>query len=474
MPGVPRFPRDKSLIAMAVGGLALFVVPLVAVRPISDPSPWLHLKVGEFLVGGGRFNAEDPWAPFARGHYEPTQWLPSVVASELYDQWGLPAVAWLKAVGLVAFLLVLMLVVSRTCKPATAVPLAGAAVAASWPWLTERPQLLGFVLLVPAIAAWWWTACDYVARWWLVPLTWVAAMCHGVWAIGPAVGAIVIFGLFLGRRTSTRDLKRLLSVLGLSVAVAACTPLGPRLLLTPFTVGGNGRQFVLEWMPSSIRTPAVALVLVMLASTWLLWIREQKRPPVVALLLFVAAVVLTLGMQRTVPVGAVIAVLLLADAVEAHGSRAGGAAPVTLPHPRTLIVVWVTAALVAAGIAAPVSAARGGDARGVPLAMKPRLDSLPRGARALIYGDLTGWVMFTAPQVRPVFDLRIEQYSPDYVRAYIRAMKAERGWQEFVDSTGTQVALLEQDSPLTAALTEQVGWTVVQRDGRFVLLEPSR
>ena len=301
---------------MAPGVIALLALPLIAVRTVSDPSPWLHLKVGKFLAEGDRFTHPDPWAPFAANEYIPTQWLPSVITAALFDRWGLIAVAWTRAAGIIALFALLMFFLSRVCRPWIATALAGGAVVASWPWLTERPQLLGFVLLVPVLAAWWQTAHDQQARWWLVPMTWVAASCHGVWALGLVIGGLVIVGLLVGRTLTVRAFATLAGLFVACLAVASLTPIGPRLLFTPFTVGANGKEFVLEWMPSSARTPAVALALVMLGAAWALWMTGRRRPPAYQLLLFASAVSFTLTMQRTVPIGAFLAVFLLGDALD--------------------------------------------------------------------------------------------------------------------------------------------------------------
>ena len=469
MPGVSRFPRRSVMLAAAPGMVSILLLPLIAVRPVSDPSPWLHLKVGRFLAEGNRFADPDPWAPFAGRQYVPTQWLPSVISSQLYERWGLESIVWSRAVGVVALFLVLLILLNRTCRSSFAVPLAGAGVAASWPWLTERPQLLGFILLVPALGAWWETARDARPRWWLIPLTWVAAMCHGVWAMGLVAGAIVTVGLMISASAGRRRIARLVGLLAACVTAASLTPLGPKLLLTPFSVGSNGRQFVLEWMPASVRTPAVALVLATLATVWLLWVIAARRPPAPHLLLFVAAVIFALTMQRTVPIGAVLAVLLLGEAAETLTAARSG-----MPSHRsstTVALAWAGAAVAASLLALPLAGHQGEGVGGVPMALGERLQELPRGSRVMAFGDLTGWVMFTAPQVEPVFDLRIEQYSPSYVRSYIRAMRAEPGWDAFLSRTGTNVALLEEDAPLTAALTEQLGWRVAGRSNGFILLE---
>ena len=103
-------------------------------------------------------------------------------------------------------------------------------------------------------------------------------------------------------------------------------------------------------------------------------------------------------------------------------------------------------------LAAPIAAATSDRPGYVPTAVQPALDRLAPGTRLLAEGDVTGWVLFAAPDTAPVFDLRIESYDPAYVRHFISAMDAEQGWDGFVRSTGAQAALLLEDSPLALAL----------------------
>ena len=144
-----RRPTVRSLpdSVWTVAAAATLAAGALTVRAVSDPSPWLHLKVGQFLVDGGRFGPQDPWAPFAQGHYEPTQWLPSVGTALLYGWWGLPAVAWVRGTGIIALTLALLLTLRSVARTSLALLGAALAVAGSWPALTERPQLAGFVLL---------------------------------------------------------------------------------------------------------------------------------------------------------------------------------------------------------------------------------------------------------------------------------------------------------------------------------------
>lgn len=452
-----------------VACLAVAASPLLLVRPISDPSPWLHLRVGDYLRTGGRFGLPDPWAPFAQHAYEPTQWLPSMAMSKAVDQFGPAALTWSRGMGVI----LLGLVLYAACRPRANAPASLAVTAlgmgAAWPTLTERPQLLGFVLLVPSISLWQQSARDGQVRWLLVALTWLLACTHGIWSLGLAVGAACVAG---SRHRGRARRQLVLCWLG-SAAAAAATPLGPRLLLTPFAAGSNGRQFVEEWMPSSVRTPNVMCALLMAALLVGLWLWRSHRPAPWELLLVLLAVGLTLAMRRTVPVAAFVLAPMLA---------AAGSGLERLPAPdgghdsrsavRRELAALSAAGLVAALVAVPLAAAAGRKPPAdVPSGVTTSLRALPDGTRIVATGDVTGWILHATPNLRLIFDLRIESYNPEHVKAFIDAMDAKPGWDDFVTRTGATAAVLLESSPLAVALEEQDDWRTVARDGTYILLE---
>lgn len=242
---------------------------------------------------------------------------------------------------------------------------------------------------------------------------------------------------------------------------------------TPFTVGGNARQFVAEWMPSSARTPSVALTLLVLVVVAGAWLGSHSSPSLWRLSAWMVAVVLTLVMRRTVAVGAVLGVLLLADAADTLWSARRGL-PISpqspAPPPRWQVAVLTLAAVVALALAAPLSASRAQDVKGVPTALLSPLAALPSGTHVIADGDLTGWLLFMTPQLKPVFDIRVEVYAPRHVTGFIDALQAKPSWRSYVERTHTRAAVLESDAPLVSALTGQWGWKALAHNGGYVLL----
>ena len=79
------------------------------------------------------------------------------------------------------------------------------AILAASPGMSMRPQVLSYLLVAVTTEAWLEHA-PTAGRWWLVPLTWVWAMCHGMWPVGIIIGAVALVGIALDRAVQRRDL----------------------------------------------------------------------------------------------------------------------------------------------------------------------------------------------------------------------------------------------------------------------------
>jgi len=267
--------------------LVIFLVSattVLGVRAISDPSPWLHLRIGQYLFAGGRFGLPDPWAPFADKPYVPTEWLPAIIGYLTYEQFGAPGTTRLVAGGAIAAIV------------------AFAALLGAYDGLTERPQMLSLIFLSLTLGAWWRTTSDLHARWWLVPLTWLWACSHGLWLIGIGLGVLMVLGLLLDRRVNVRQSLRLLLVPLASTVATGLTPIGPTLLLAPFTVGNNARIFVGEWLSPTLKQPVTVITLTLIGLVVLAWIRSTRKPEWWRMFLLAASFLSCLLMARTVAV----------------------------------------------------------------------------------------------------------------------------------------------------------------------------
>jgi hypothetical protein len=456
---------DPRWLVPALALLAIGATVKLGIRQVSDPDVWWHLKTGAYVLSGGQFNGPDPWVPFSSRPFVLTQWLPEVVAQQGYSLFGLPAVAWLRCAAMLALISALVWTARQAADTVPAIMAALAGLIGTGGSLSERPQLISFVLLAITVGAWWKTAHDLRPRWWLAPLTLLWACSHGLWGVGVLIGLAVVAGLALDRRLDRRTALRLLAVPALSVVAAALTPVGPRLLLTPFEVSSNAAQFVQEWQPTDPRNFFAAVTLGMIALALMPWIRGRSALPWWQLALAGTAVVSTLAMFRTVPLGSIIAAPLLASALQQQRGHA------TTPLSRRGTSAWI--GLVAAGaiLAAPIAGAVAQQPSGWPEGLRPQLAAIP--AKTVVLNDFAagGWLLWAEPQLTPVIDLRSEIYSTEYISDYSRAQEVRAGWQGFLDRTKPGYALLKTNAPLAAALQEQLHWTTVGKDADYVLLK---
>lgn len=420
--------------------LALGLTLRIGTRAVGDPDIWWHLKTGQYVLNGGHFSGADPWVPFATRPFVLTQWLPEVVAQKVYELAGLPGVAWLRAAAMLVLL--------------------GAGAG-----LTERPQLVSFILLAVTLAAWWRSAEDLRPRWWLIPLTWVWACSHGLWPVGIAVGGVVIFGLAVDRRLDRRTAVRLILVPVLSLVAAALTPVGPRLILSSFDVSAAAAPFVQEWQPTSARNPFALITLAMIAVILLTWVRSRSVPPTWQIALAGTAFVATLIMYRTVAIGAVIAAPLFASTLQQQRLRP----PKSLT--RQAVFTWLGLSVAAALIAIPMAGAMAQKPYGVPERLRPQLAALPPRTVVLDQFAISGWLLWAEPHLIPVADLRSEIYSSEYLAAYRNNESVGPGWQTFITRTGATTAVLSEDTPLADALRQQFHWRVTGRDNGFILMQ---
>lgn len=462
MPGrEARLPGYLVLTALGAVGL------LLGVRPVGDQSAWLHLSIGRQLVDGGGFGRVDPWVVWEAKPYVPTEWLPAVAAYKLHEVFGLSGIAWLRGAGILLLLAVTIWAARRVADTVPALIAAGAALVGAGHALTARPQLLGFVFLALAVVAWWQMAGDLRPRWWLVPLTWVWASSHGLWVVGVGLGLVTVAGLALDRRLTWVSARRLLAVPALSLVAASLTPVGPALLLTPLTVGRDVRDFVGEWQASSAHDPAAFVTLCVLALVAMSWARSRRTPPWWQIAHLMAAFVATVAMERTVAVGAVVAAPLLAQTLQARR----GTPATALPRRDTL--AWLAMGVSALLIAAPLAATLADRPTDVPTGLQSALSSLPAGTVVLEDTNMSSWVGWVAPQLRPVRDSRSEIFSRQQHKDYARLIATASGWDTILGRSGATWALVPTGSPLAAALQERESWETVGTDHQYSLMRRS-
>jgi len=438
-----------------------------ALKPLTDPDIWWHLRMGDELREGWNFAQTQGWTPFATAPWVRTEWFPEVVQSWMNSEFGLPGVAWLFGVSLMVIVAALYLVCRRqadTLVAAVATAVGFIGMSAS---LSPRPHLVSFVLVLVCVDAWLHTAQDLRPRWWFIAITWIWACSHGMWLVGPIVGLTVTIGLVLDRRLRRSQAVQLFLVSILGFVAAGLTPVGPQLLRTPFAVADIS-SFISEWAPPSIRDLAPAITYAVFAIVVLMWTRGV-RVPWTHVGLLILAMGWALLSARTVTLGAAILAPLFAGSLQDLLPRAG--ARVRKPEVASLAVTGLLCAIVLALTVASTSSVPGS----VPLRLDARLDNLPPQTVVLNSYAVGGWLLWRHPSLVPTIDGRTEAFPVSYLSDYGHTMAVANGWQALVKTTGARWALLQVGSPLATALTERLDWKSVDSDRGYVLLEdPSK
>ena len=175
----------RTLLPFALLVVTLGALVRIASFPLGNNDTFFHLRFGhEFLSGAWSLRHPGSVTTFATADWVPTQWLPQIVMAQIEEWFGLPGVAWL-------------------CRAAVPDPGPRAVVGLPPPGRAcgRRPDrrpgprglLVGdvdaaaavsYILVVLTTAAWIRARTTGRAPWLLVPVTWVWAMCHGMWPVG--------------------------------------------------------------------------------------------------------------------------------------------------------------------------------------------------------------------------------------------------------------------------------------------------
>jgi MFS family permease len=247
----------------------------------------------------------------------------------------------------------------------------------------------------------------------------------------------------------------------LSLAVGALTPVGPRLLASPFQVS-EITHYINEWQPASVTNPILIGVLVLAAIPLLAGLRGRERMPWRTILLLGLGVALALLYSRTIAVGAAIVAPLAAHTMRNLLPRE----PITRRE-GLLTGVLATGSLVVAGVIAAGTAGTPGLG---PNDLDKVISALPTGTVVCNEQADGGWLIYKHPNVRVTMDTRVEIYSTDHIDGYLTFLRAAPGWQEYPQRLGCQYSLLDVKDPVVEALARQLGWSPVAKTVDRVLL----
>ncbi|WP_158647933.1 hypothetical protein [Nocardioides houyundeii] len=460
-----RSPVLTAISLLIVLGTFVAIVRQVS-APVTNTDTYFHLRMGREFLDGWSARSPGTLSQFSTADWVPTQWL-GQVGYAAFEQWfGLSGVAWLAGALILAFALTVFLVARAHSSLLVASLITPLTVGSTAPFLSSRPQVASYLFVVLTVGAWLRYRETGAAPWWLVPLTWLWAMVHGMWPVGPALGVLCLLGLALDRapQASTRRTSRRKALLVpvLSLLAAGLTPVGPALYGGVLRVG-NISEYFAEWAPTDFTEVAPALT----ASVLLLWLVLALRAgsvPWTELGLGVVAAGWLVYSQRTVPLGAAMLVPLLAQRMQRVlpdrpsvgrlevGVAAGG----------------FVAALAGLALAVPFTSDQPVE---VPRAQDQLLRALPPGTGLLNEWDEGGHDVWRYPDLQVVMHGYGDMFTDDELERNVDLLKLAPGWDESLRELGVTHALLYTDGVLTYALTNDKGWRVIEQDERMSYLE---
>lgn len=445
---------------IALGILAALVVNCSV--PLSNTDTYFHLRFGqEFLSGSWSLRHPGSVSTFATRDWVPTQWLSEIVMAKDEQWFGLSGVAWLSGLLEVAFFATLYFTARVHADPIAVAPLIGIGLYACQNGLSMRPQVASYILIAVVTGAWLRTRLDSRLRWWLVPLTWVWAMLHGMWPIGIVIGLVAVVGLALDRAPRRLLVKALAVTAGCAVA-AALTPVGPTLYSAVIVVNSRARYFS-EWGPPHYTSPpCLALGALLVLTAVAMWKRSHNSWT--EILLLVLASGFAVYSWRTVPVAAVMAVMLAAGPVQELLPRR------TTPQRREIGLI-AGACVVALALLAVIVPQTSSKPPTEPAWLGPSLSRLPPGTKVLNDWAWGGYLMWRFPQL----DLLMHGYGDTFTTAELdrntQILQTLPGWDAAVRNTGADVAVLRPTATLTYALINLEGWRVVHDSDNTMMLK---
>lgn len=461
-PDDPSAWRSPAWVRLLPLVLAVIVVGVQTLHPIDDPDTWWHLRSGDDVRRDFILVGPDPWSSFTSGTWIRHQWLGDALMSWVNDVAGLPGVAWLVTAWATATFVTAYVACRRHTSIFVATAVAVGGFGGMSMTITARPQSLSLIFTLVAVTGWHAVARDHRVRLWLVPLTWVWACCHGFWFIAPVLGIVVVIGLLLERAPRGAVLSTS-AVTVLSLAAAALTPVGPRLLTTPFEVSSI-TGFIEEWQPPSLTMPAFVITAVMTSLLVMSWL-TRAHVDWAELGMVLLAVYLLMSHGRTVSLAAAIVAPLLATGLQSWS-------PFRRERwTRTEAGTLIVSVLVGLGLSGLLAVAQPAS-NGFPNRLTAALRALPAGSVVCNHYDTGGWLLYVVPHVVPTIDGRTELYGPSALASYTQFTTGGPGTVDFVRDRGCHSALVKGGSSSEAALLA-VGWSAEYADGWALLTSAS-
>jgi len=466
--------------------LCLFAM---AVRPITDPDFWWHLRTGQLIWESKSIPRQDVFSYTVAGQPWIThEWLTEVILYAVYAFAGQGGLILLFA-GIItaAFALSYLQCDGRPYLASFVVVLAAVSSAVTW---GVRPQMLSLVLSAVFLGVLRLSDKGNAKYLWLLPPLMVLwANLHGSFFLGAVYLAAHTVGVTLDRvfargeeaKPDWKDIRRLAAVTTLTAAAPILNPNGIRLLLYPFGTLGSStmQQYIMEWFSPDFHLahflPFALYVLILLVVLGL----SHRRPTTTELIFMVGFGYASLRSARQIPFFVLTTTPMLTSQL-LHIWRDSGlpnlSATRMRPRGRVFLVAnWAILAALLAGAAALTSHALLGNAAAQRDAFPIRaVDFLEASETSGNTYNLYHWGGYLAwrlyPEHKVFIDGRADVYGDRFIEEYLQVYQLSESWREPLDTHNVSLVIIDKGSPLATTLSACAGWLQVYGDEQAVVL----
>jgi hypothetical protein len=466
-----------SRIFLAILFLGLFSM---AVRNVTDPDVWWHLKTGQFIAAHKAVPHTDPFSYTRSGApWVAHEWLTDLLVYQLHRAFGWSGLIVIFAAVISAAFFLLYL----RCGPAPYVAGIATLVAAcaTVPLWGIRPQILSLLL-----TSLWLLILERSEKspsllWWTLPLTLLWVNLHAGFALGLAILFLFLVGQCVERlltplqQDNNSHLRFSALIFLLDLLIVPLNPNGARLFSYPLETLRSAamQKYILEWASPNFHHaeywPFLLIVLVSFAI--LIWSRSPVRPR--DLLLLLVSLYAALCSIRMIPFFVLIAIPIISKRLGTWPS------PSSLSHPRP---PSTRSALNAAIVIAMLAFAAAHLFQVVERQTQAEKDHFPSGAVAFLqthppsgpifnnydWGGYLIWKIY--PSTRVFIDGRADLYGQPLLDQFADTYSFKGTWQQNLRDWNITTVLVPPDSALATGLRHSPEWHISYEDQNSLVL----
>ena len=488
-------PSGADLIFIVL--LCVLLFTLLSVRLLGDAGIGWHIRTGQRILATHTIPRVDSFSSTMTGKpWFAWEWLYDVVVGKLEAWLGLNGVVWLTAVVIAAvFAWTFRILIGRGTNILAALVLVLLAVSASMIHFLARPHVVSWLFTL----MWFWIL-DFLEQesspglgpraLWALPfmmLVWVNL--HGGFLIGFVLLAAYLAGAVseqfttrsgrieqqLQRISAGKRTQSLLWMGLLSAAASLVNPYGWNLYRHVYSYLSN--RFLMdhidEFQSPNFHGVAQKCFLALLLITVAVLAVRGRELRVSQGITVLFAIYAGLYASRNIPVSSILLVLVVGPLLPTAGFAEGffqrmGAVEASLRgHLWPILATVVTLLL----------ALNGGRA-GSTVLMNAHFDSKRMPVEAVNYlehhevkGPVLspdfwgGYLIYRLyPKTLAVVDDRHDLYGESFFRSYLKMIRAEQGWSDFLQTHDVSCVLLPREAPLASVLGITTGWTILHAD----------